>query len=487
MIDVAQRQGITMFTEPLRQKIKKLSKDKGGNFALIAALVAPLLLAGGGLAIDLANQTALKTRFQAASDSVSLAVATRIANEKLTVTEAEAFGIQLLEAQMANDYSRFSNLKIEPLVEITEVINGGVSTWDIKVGGKATQDTTPFAAFLNKTTTSATVTSGAQSGKEDVQGALSMAIVVDVSGSMGWELPISTKSTEDSLKVNAGVAKTIITKVSNMVKTYDLSTEELEYIITNYSFWDCNNLTNAQAKTFFSNIGLLSDEKKWKAKQICKNVNFAEKKGVSTSSLFDNIAAVAASGKKTIKIDALKSAASELFAQFDDADKEKKYVRTGLSAYSSSVKGTTKMEWGTNAAKNYTSGMKASGGTASTKSVQWAFDQLASSPGTEDSAHLAKNGQDDPDRFILFMTDGSNNNGADDTKTKAICDNAKSDGIRVFSVAFAAPTKGEKLLKYCASDPESDHYFDPETAAELIAAFKNIGTKTTPKKSRLTN
>ncbi len=38
-----------------------------------------------------------------------------------------------------------------------------------------------------------------------------------------------------------------------------------------------------------------------------------------------------------------------------------------------------------------------------------------------------------------------------------------------------APSKGQALLQYCASD--TSHYYDAQDAAELIAAFKEIGDK----------
>lgn len=489
-----------MLMVPLKQTIKKLSKDRRGNFALAAAIVAPLLLAGGGLAIDLANQTAMKTRLQAASDSVSLAVATRIADGNLAIADAENFATLLLEAQMANDYSRFSNLKIVPLIKITEVKNGGDSTWTVKVGGTATQSTTPFAAFLNKKTTSATVSSVSQSGKEEIQSALSMAIVVDVSGSMGWELPKTAASSNVSsstnidttasvLNINIEQAEIILDKIKGVIDTHGLNYSELSFIVNKYKFSQCINMSNKKKKReeFFQAIGLPFDGDKSLARQICEDVAYATKTWISKGKYKKNFLNITGPLQPMVKIDALRDAAAALFAQFESVDENKKYVRTGLSAYSNKVKKTTKMEWGSDAAKNYTTGMKATGGTASTKSVQWAFDQLKSSNVTEKNAHIAKNGQTDADRFLLFMTDGDNNNGSDDTKTKAICDSAKSDGIDVFTVAFAAPTRGEKLLEYCASEPKSEHYFDPDTAAELIAAFKNIGAKTKPKRTRLTN
>lgn len=482
-----------MFTEPLKHKIIELSKDKRGNFAMIAAVVAPLLLAGGGLAIDLANQAALKTRFQAASDSVSLAVATRIANGTTTVAEAENFGTLLLNAQMANDYSRFSNLTIEPVVEVTEVINGGISTWDVKVGGTATQDTTPFAAFLNKETTSATVASIAQSGNEEIQGALSMAVIIDVSGSMGTELESSSSSSSSAssslvteLNISSSNVSKALEKIYDVVDLYSLTLDNVEWIVENYTYNECKNLNSSGKLTLLGGIGL-STSYKGKAKTICKNVTWAENKGASQDDLLDNIEAVyiaSVASAPVTRLDALKSASTELFSQFETADPTHTYVRTGVVSYHSYLDDYSDMEWGTSSADEFVQDTDDGGGTASTNAFKWAYDELKSSNATETNAHSAKNGQT-PDRFILFMTDGNNNNSSDDTSTKSYCDDAKDDGITVYSVAFDAPSGGQALLEYCATS--SSHYYDPETAEELITAFENIGTASAKTLTRLTN
>lgn len=359
----------------LRTTFKSLSKDKSGNYALIAALLVPLLLASAGLAIDIANQMALKTRFQAASDSVSLAVATRIANGDLTIANAEEFGTRLLLAQMSNDHSRFSNLQIAPLVKITEVINGGVSTWDVNVGGTATQDTTPVTAFLNKKTTSAKVTSLARSGIEGIQGAFSMAFVVDVSGSMR------------------------------------------------------RAMSNGERK-----------------------------------------------------IDVLKRVAEDLFIQFNEADVDNKYVRTGVSSFASELVKTSNMEWGTSAASVLIASSRAKGGTATTPSFEWAYNEFKPENIQETDAHKHMNGQK-PERFIVFMTDGDNDSNTDNTKTKELCNKARDGGIKVYTIAIKAPKEAQELLEDCAFS--AANYFEADTASELVDTFKSIGLSVIKSQTRL--
>jgi Flp pilus assembly protein TadG len=467
-------------------KFGNLLKSKDGNFALLTAVIAPVVLVAGGLALDVANMNSLKGRLQAASDSVALVIATRIAKGNLSVDEAEAYGASLLAAQMEDDISRFSNLAVTPDIEIIEVISGGVSSWDIVISGSASQDTTPLSGLLGHDTMSVSITTTATTGTEEIQGALSMAVVVDVSGSMGSNLSGSTTTIETALGVSSSNASTILNYLSTVVNTYGLSEDDLTFILDNYTTSDCVDFYNnsGDKTTFLNGIGKPTTDSYYNAYLYCAYPTYAGTYfGTTNAELSANLSTVIET-LPTTRLEALKTASASLYAQFDAADPTQTYVRTGISAYASSVKGYRSMEWGTSSAASYTTTLSASGGTASTDSVKWAYEQLRSSNTTETNAHTSKNGQD-PSRFILFMTDGNNNRSSDDTSTRSYCDLAKNDGIEIFSVAFDAPSGGEALLSYCATS--SDHYYDPDTASELIAAFKNIGAETAKTATHLTH
>ena len=84
------------------------------------------------------------------------------------------------------------------------------------------------------------------------------------------------------------------------------------------------------------------------------------------------------------------------------------------------------------------------------------------------------------------MTDGENDDLAENANTILLCDQAKAQGILVFSIAFEAPQEGQDLLRACASGntapvandtatDEQQFYFDAQNAHELEAAFRQIG------------
>ncbi len=183
------------------------------------------------------------------------------------------------------------------------------------------------------------------------------------------------------------------------------------------------------------------------------------------------------------KIDALKVAVADLTTQLDKVDPDKIYVRTAAVSYNINMQTPTTLDWGTAKTLAYVNKLTATDGTDSSDAMQTAYDKLIAA--TENTAHKNKNGQTSPGKFIVFMTDGDNNYTSADTDTKKTCDTAKANKVEIYTVALMAPSKGQKLLAYCATDTQ--HYYDAADAAELVAAFKEIGEKAASAMTRLTN
>ncbi|MBY5409435.1 VWA domain-containing protein [Rhizobium leguminosarum] len=193
------------------------------------------------------------------------------------------------------------------------------------------------------------------------------------------------------------------------------------------------------------------------------------------------------------KIEALKLAAGNLFGQLNSADPNAEYVRTGAVSYDIVQYPASSLAWGTAGVSSYVNALQANGGTNSSGAMATAYSSLtaknAAGNDAEDAAHQQKTGQA-PKKYIVFMTDGDNNNDSSggrsyDTATKKTCDDAKSKGIEIYTIAFMAPAGGQALLHYCASD--DSHYFQPEKMEDLLAAFEAIGSKASAQLTRLTN
>jgi Flp pilus assembly protein TadG/uncharacterized protein YegL len=187
--------------------------------------------------------------------------------------------------------------------------------------------------------------------------------------------------------------------------------------------------------------------------------------------------------KRYTKIEALKLAVGLMVSQFNEIDPDKKYIRMGAVSYSDQRQNPTVLNWGTGAVQTYVNALVADGGTASTGAFELAYTSVIQP--AEAAAHLSKNGEKAPGKYIVFMTDGDNNNSIDDTRTKALCDKARTDKVRVFSIAFMAPDKGQALLKACANTIAD--YFEADNTAALVAAFNKIGEESSKTPLRLTN
>jgi len=174
------------------------------------------------------------------------------------------------------------------------------------------------------------------------------------------------------------------------------------------------------------------------------------------------------------KIGTLRTAASNLLTQLDGADPDNIYVRTGVVTYSSSIQQTVNMAWGVSQTNPVVQALPCNGGTASTGAVTTAGNWLIGNGeyAIHETQPIHENEEFELHRFMIFMTDGNNNYSADNTATRAKCDQIKADGIEIFSVAFEAPAGGQALLQYCATD--ADHYYDASDPAEFLLAFDEI-------------
>jgi hypothetical protein len=123
--------------------------------------------------------------------------------------------------------------------------------------------------------------------------------------------------------------------------------------------------------------------------------------------------------------------------------------------------------------------MQPNGNTNVTIGLVWAWQTLiAGGPfaaPTEEANYQYK-------KVIILLTDGENtqnrftSNQADiDARTKLACDNAKAEGITIYTVLVMEGT--QSLLQGCAS--EVNKYFFLSSATGLVTAFNQIGTDLT--------
>lgn len=390
------------------QSCAALFKDRSGNFALMAAVMTPVLFATGGVAMDMTTMMMAKNHLQDATDAAALAASSSLVNQELTQAEAKLQAKEFLRTQMLNWAT--SGMTAEQLAEIEQQLSdtsvsiaeekailGNAKKYTVEVSAKFDLPLNAFTRLLGKDTAEIGAASKSVSSTE-AKNALSMYLVLDQSGSMA---SATTTLNPTQPKITCG-------------------------------------------------------------KKLCDNF--------------------------LSKIAALKLATASLLTQLKTADPTTSLVRVGSVSYSTKMLPALAPNWGVTGVLAYVNALPADGYTDSSGAIETAYKALANS--SEDSAHKNKNGQV-PKKFIVFMTDGENNyynnkanDTGSDTATKKTCDNARAAGMEVYSVAFMAPTRGQNLLRYCATS--TSHYFPAENAAELTAAFKYIGEKASQMAVRLT-
>ncbi len=130
-------------------------------------------------------------------------------------------------------------------------------------------------------------------------------------------------------------------------------------------------------------------------------------------------------------------------------------------------------------------GMSADGWTYIPAGLAWGWSVL--SPGAPFTEGLTEAELDDRNgkKTMILMTDGENTKSPDypthdsenianaNQLTDELCDAVKADKIEIYTIAFAVTdTTIKHLLEDCGTTP--DHYFEPDTASELIATFDRI-------------
>lgn len=156
--------------------------------------------------------------------------------------------------------------------------------------------------------------------------------------------------------------------------------------------------------------------------------------------------------------------------------------------------------------------LEASGTTNIMEGVAWGWRVL--SPGEPFTEGTKKS--DGAEKIMIVLTDGANNFGPNGTalgssyssfgflvdkrlgptitgsgttnvmneKTLATCNNAKADGVEIFTIRLEEPDKATgMMLKDCASTPE--HFFDAPSRTQLDEVFKKIRDRIT--KVRITS
>ena len=175
-------------------KIAKLFRNKDGNFAILAALMLPVLFVSGSIAIDTTNALSMKFRLQNAADSAALATTSQLAEGTITESQAIAYATNFFNGQVSGDANAYDGFSATPTVTFTKSGTGSKTVWNVHVAVLGSQKTTGMANFIGRDTIDITI-NGVSESARDGSNPLSMMLVLDRSGSMDWSSGRTTSST----------------------------------------------------------------------------------------------------------------------------------------------------------------------------------------------------------------------------------------------------------------------------------------------------
>lgn len=429
--------------------MKRFWADRAGNFAITTALLLPVVIGVGGIAMDVTNAVREKNDLQNIADAATLAAASKMSDKDISAAEAEA----MAKKEMLGQY--LANKKQE-----------GMSDSDLAALEKDLQKNLSATATITPT--------GGSSKNFDINLTLTTNIALNgLTSVLGFtSMPVSVYSAAASARSGNALSMYLVLDESGSMKDNTTTVDPInptKAVTKSYEGWhDC---TNDWGKTY-----------------KCYG------KYTKTTYVTNYVT----------KIAALKTAAGVMFTELQKAaapdstnttvqeNAAKQLIRIGAVSYTHETKPEQKPAWGTSAANTYVNNLPQvpDGGTDATGAMAVAYSDLQSLNPTE-SAQQKSKGNNSFARFIVLMTDGEMTgtstkwNSTIDAKVRAACKQAKDDGITIFTVAFMAPDNGKSLLQACASNKES--YYESEDMDDLVAAFGEIGHKAAKTQTRLTN
>jgi hypothetical protein len=101
--------------------------------------------------------------------------------------------------------------------------------------------------------------------------------------------------------------------------------------------------------------------------------------------------------------------------------------------------------------------------------VSWVAQQLYQRSGVTDATYDGAMGQ----FRAVYLDSRANMNALLQTN----CAAARTAGIEIYGIAFAAPTNGANQIKGCASEPKDDYFFSPTSGDDIAEVFQQIATR----------
>nr|CAD6408297.1 VWA domain-containing protein [Rhizobium sp. Q54] len=201
------------------QGFSRLVKDRSGNFGMMTAILLPVLIGAGGLALDVTNMLISKAELQDAADSAALAASTALAaGEAANEAAAEELARQFFLGQASNTMGEEAATALAGAldIDIKTTTTGNGKSFEVQVGSTYDLALSPLMGVLGYGTMNIATSGTSTSGTSVEQTALSMALVLDQSGSMNWDTTTVASKTCAKTKKNGKCKEWDITYVKKI-------------------------------------------------------------------------------------------------------------------------------------------------------------------------------------------------------------------------------------------------------------------------------
>ncbi|WP_354688025.1 vWA domain-containing protein [Candidatus Liberibacter africanus] len=154
-----------------------------------------------------------------------------------------------------------------------------------------------------------------------------------------------------------------------------------------------------------------------------------------------------------------------------------KVIRSGLVTFSTYIVDTIPLEWGVRGIEQKIPDIRLVYDTNSTPGLKYAYNQIFDE--NEEFLHHSR-GHDDYKKYIIFLTDGRNNDPEQNIHSKWFCNEAKKKGAIVYVIDInETDPYAVNFLKTCASPGQ---FYFVENSNSMHNAFVKIGNDMTEKR-----